>query len=241
MQPLPKVRLVSILLAMVATGLTNNVELLIYTWTFIAIPLLILTKQIKKYFYFSLFFLVPFFIILYIIWVLIIQIPPYEKFGTEVLSAQTYVLFITFRFALFTSILQLGVLTIKAKYLASTLYYWGLRKNTLIITLSSLALISELNRRIDEVLTARYARGYFKKRTLWNNFIQLPYMLRSLFTWSLRSAMQRSEIWSKHDTFNKLYTFAKMTTNGTLLGSLLWFSLSLIWFVIVLYLENTSG
>lgn len=234
MIPSPRARLAAAVVALVATFVAANGYTLALAWLFVAVPLIAATRIFWPHMLFSLVFLAPFGAALFVVWVFVVGAPPNAPLGSDVTGAQAYVLEITFRLALITAIFQLCFLTILPAHLPATLSRWGIYGDALIIALGALALIPELNRRADQVLTARFARGYVATRSIWVRLVQVPFLLRPLFTWALRSAIQRSETWRQRDMLRRLSQLAEVEPQGSTAGSLLWISISILWLAVAI-------
>lgn len=81
-----------------------------------------------------------------------------------------------------------------------------LPQDLVLVATSSLTLFPLMRKKVDEVLTARYARGLLKKRNPLSGIFQLPYTIRTLLAFSLTSADARASVWAHENTINRLHT-----------------------------------
>lgn len=148
--------------------------------------------------------MLPFAIILGSVWVGLMGAPPGVPMGTDRLAALQYITLIILRLAVCSGLFQVLLLSITPEELLAALRRLGLSDDFTIMGLSTIALIPELTLRADQVLTARLARGLFGRQGLPNRVLQLPYILTPLVSWTLRSALQRAELWEHRGLIEKL-------------------------------------
>jgi energy-coupling factor transporter transmembrane protein EcfT len=217
-------------LALVATFVVSDGKVLIGAWLFVAIPLVVFAHIWRAHLAFVGVFLIPFGLALWLVWVILVGAPPNAELGSDLPGAHEYVARITFRLALITAVVQLCFLTIRPSDFPATLARWGLRGDVLLITLGALALMPELTRRAEQVLTSRYARGYITRPSFMRKLAQVPFLIRPLFAWTLRAALQRSEVWVQRDILGRLADFSPTEELGSASGSTAWLLIAALWF-----------
>jgi len=148
--------------------------------------------------------MLPFGVALVVVWVGLMGAPPGSPMGTDRSGALEYALLIVLRLAVCSGLFQVVLLSVASEELMATLRLIRLPDNITVMVLSTLAIIPELTLRADQVLTARLARGLFGKPTLRNRVTQVPRILGPLVCWTLRSALQRAEIWEHRDLIGRL-------------------------------------
>jgi hypothetical protein len=116
---------------------------------------------------------------------------------------------------LVTTTFQL-VLTIPKEILFFTLKYWRLSQPVLITTIGAFTVWEDIRSRTNHILTARFARGFIPKRTVYHKMIQLPYLFIPLVIGIMRTSTERAEMWLQNDIITKIekyqwktYTFSK--------------------------------
>lgn len=171
---------------------------------------------------------------LFVVWGLVVGAPPNEPLGVDRLGGALYALSTVLRLILMGGILQLTFGSIRPLALPSTLARCGLRGDTLTIVISSYILLPELRMRADQVLTARRARG-LGATSIIGRLRELPILLRPLFAWALRSAIQRSEHWNQRRLTALAQRSVPIHTESSLAGVLFvvlaagWLAASLLW------------
>lgn len=229
LSPSPLARAAATLLAIAGTLLATSGATLAIGWFVILVPLTVLCGIFRQHVRFVLTILAPMAVTLLVVWGWIVAAPPGAIPGSSPEEGFSFAGLITFRVALLAGICQLCFLTIPLHNLAPTFRGWGLKGDGLVIMLGTFALIPELKLRTEQVLTARYARGLVAKRTFFSRVLQLPYLLRPLLAWVLRSAIQRSENWHQQDILPRLLGFQRKDETHTVLGSLVYLIIASSW------------
>lgn len=176
----------------------------------------------------------PIAVSLIVVWGGIVGAAPNEPLGSNRLAGVLYALSTILRLVLMGGILQLTWASIHPLAIPWTLSRCGLRGDTLTIVISTYILLPELSMRAEQVLTARRARG-LGATSLFGKLRELPILLRPLFAWALRSAIQRSENWNQRQLTTLSQDPIQMPNESVLAGSLFiflaaaWFVTSLLW------------
>jgi hypothetical protein len=105
----------------------------------------------------------------------------------------------------------------------------GVRGEAWVTIATGLALLTETNRRAEQIITARFARGLMPNRNLSSRIFQLPFVLRTLFVWTVVNGLQRAEIWTHESTIfaaQDYYTkrIEPPSRNRDILANLIWLS-----------------
>jgi energy-coupling factor transport system permease protein len=224
----PYARGLAAFLALVGSALINSTQPMALVVLCVLAPLLIAARVFRAYAVFCLTILLPISVGLFTVWGFLVAAPPGSTPGSNQLGGMQFAGVVTMRLALFAGIFQLAFLTIPSDQLAYTLSRWGLKKEWLIIVLGAFTLAPELARRADQIYVARYARGLAQGRSVFQRAKQLPYMLRPLMTWALRSSLQRSEIWNQRRLLTGIEASSGPTESSVFLN-LFYVGLGLCW------------
>jgi energy-coupling factor transporter transmembrane protein EcfT len=173
-------------------------------WLLILIPLAIRGKVVRAHFRFLFWIVLPVAAALFAVWGGLIGAAPGEPPGSAPVAGLRFAATTALRLTLLGTLWQLCFLTLSAKAFAETLRSWGLRGEALLVALGSLAVMPELIVRSQQVLTARYARGFLGRAGWWSRARQVPALLPPLVAWVLRSALQRGEHWSHRGLINRV-------------------------------------
>lgn len=216
-------------LAMLGSALVNSTQLMAFVLLCVLVPLLISARALRAYAIFCFTVLLPISVGLFTVWGFLVAAPPGSTPGSNQVGGMHFAAIVTMRLALFAGTFQLAFLTIPSDQLADTLSRWGLKNEWLIIVLGSFTLAPELARRADQIYVARYARGLAQARSILQHAKQLPYMLRPLMTWALRSSVQRSEMWYQRNLLSETDAWPSPTKYSVILSTF-YVGLGLGWF-----------
>jgi energy-coupling factor transporter transmembrane protein EcfT len=196
-------------LAIVGTILARPLIPMLAIWGCAVLPLLVSTRLARRHAAFCLSILLPMTIGLVLVWGVLIGAPPGHAPGTDHRGGFLFALTTGARLALLGGIMQLTLLSIPAAELPYVLSRWGFGKELMAVTLGTFALWPEMRTRATQLYTARCARGLLRTRSLAQRVHQLPYMMRALLSWTIRAAIQRSELWNQRGTLTKLATLSE--------------------------------
>jgi hypothetical protein len=73
----------------------------------------------------------------------------------------------------------------------------GLKGQTLITLIGAFTVWADIKRRSEQIITARFARGFIRKRTYLNTAKQFPYIMVPLIIGILRTSIERSQTWAQ--------------------------------------------
>jgi energy-coupling factor transport system permease protein len=232
--PYPLVRLFAAAGAIVATQVALDGIVLTLVWLCVALPLVCCAGVIRRHAKFVGVFLLPFSIALFVVWVMLVGTPPAAHTSYGPWPAMEYALRISARLALIAAIIQLCLLTIAPERLQTVLSQWWVRGDALVISIATVSLLPELQRRADQVMAARLARGYVARRSVVQIVAQLPALMRPLFTWVLRSSVERTAVWRQRRLISRMHELASAHTQWSMADSIMWALTSLAWVGIAL-------
>jgi len=149
---------------------------------------------------------------------------------------------IIYALSIFIKIMSLTALfqftfALVAVELIDLLKYSGLNDYLKLIILESYSSTKDLTVKVNQILTARLSRGYMKKRTLWQQFIQFPFLLRPMISGLLNGSFEKSVNWKQLRLMSQFKTWIgskKLIHNYSKLQSYLTVIVVLFWFVFIL-------
>ncbi|MES2354503.1 MAG: energy-coupling factor transporter transmembrane component T [Pseudomonadota bacterium] len=226
--PHPIARLVATGLGIAGVLLTNNLPLLAVGVFFGVMPIMLVAGTIRPFLRFVLAVVLPIAIALLFVWGWLVGAPPGVPIGSAPIEGMAYAGVISLRLILLGGIGQLCLMTVRPGDLPATLRSIGIKGDALVIALASYALVPELRLRMEQVITARHARGLLPNRNVITRIKHFPFMLRPLFGWVLRSALQRTETWRQRglrfDTMGNVLHVSQKHSAMVIALSLLWVS-----------------
>ena len=227
----PVARGLATLIGIIGVFLADNVVVLVFAWLAVIVPLCVTTGISRKHMRMNGMVVLPLCLMLVALWGWIVGAPPDQVPGSNPEAGVQYALLISFRLAVVGGIFQLCFLSIPQAELLSTFWHWGIRRDHLIVAIGAFTIWPELKLRAEQIITARYARGLLPDRRLISRFRQLPYLLRPLLVWSLRAAVQRSELWDQKRLLDRVGHIRHAYEGSHLSGAAL-LGLSLAWLAI---------
>lgn len=105
--------------------------------------------------------------------------------------------------------------SLRATELIDLLSYSKLPSYIKVIILESYSGIKDLANSVDQILTARYSRGFVKKRGYLSSLKQLPYLFRPMVSGLLLGSFEKSANWKQ---LKLMEQFKSWTTNKKLIG-----------------------
>lgn len=238
--PNPYVRGVALILGIAGTLLSENVFQMLIVWVGVIIPMTLFTHIFKPYMQFLVSVLLPVGIALLLVWVLLLGAPPGKPTGSDIYGGAIFAITIILRLAILGGITQIAFLTLSHQQLILTLRSWGLKGEGLIIVLGCFALLPEMKLRANQILTARLARGLATNNSVYNRLMQVPFLLRPLIAWTLKSAINRSEMWRQRNVYHQAMLVPIVRESSSMVAGLLYTSATAVWFIynIVAYLSK---
>jgi energy-coupling factor transport system permease protein len=231
----PKCRLIAMLITLVGIILCSNL-LVMSGFVICCILFVVLFKLYKQAISFLTYIVLPTSVGLILTWAVILAKSPEQDgfyFGL------CFALLITFRLISIGLIFQITFLTIPDNQRIQTFYGFGLRGHSLLVFISTLTLWPEFKRRTQQIYEARLARGMMPTRSILYRIIQMPAILKSLFTYSLISASDRINLWSERNTLENFHNsdyflYPKVFTFKSVFIVLI----CLLWLTIVILIKN---
>jgi energy-coupling factor transport system permease protein len=227
----PVARGLAAAVAVAGTLLGTSVLGAAVAWVAVLIPLTALAGVLRQHLRFVLTILTPISLALFVIWGWIVGAPPGAPVGSAPAAGAGFAALVALRLALLGGIGQLCFSTIPSDRLVSTLRSWGIKGEGLVIAVSSLTLVPEMQLRAEQVLTARYARGFVRNRNLFSKLQQVPHLLRPLMAWVLRSAIQRAEGWEQRRLLVRMGDGVIYTGDSSLARSSFYLLMATAWLV----------
>lgn len=229
LSPHPLARAAATVLGVLGTLLSVNPWTMAAVWLGVLLPVIIAARIYRQHAIFVLAILAPISLQLFLVWGLVVGAAPGTPVGSSPSAGLAFAARTTIRIALLAAILQLSVLTIRPERLVYTFTRCGVRGDWLVAALGTFALGPELALRAQQVLTARYSRGLAPDRRLLTRMRQMPYLLRPLFAWVLRSSIQRSEAWHQRHLIRRLTEANAGSLSDSLVGSFVLLSAAMVW------------
>jgi len=228
-QPHPVARGIATVLALAGTFCARNVVAVGVAWLAVVLPIAVVAGIGRRHLQFVLAIVAPITVALLVVWGWLVGAAPGAAVGSSPEAGTRFAALVGLRLALLGGIMQLCLLSIPTGDLVFTFKRWGLRGEGLVIVVGAFSLLPELRLRADQVLSARLARGFVGKMSLLGRARQLPHLLRPLFAWALRSAVQRSEMWEHRGLILRLQSAAEQARAWSGLTSITYVGLSAAW------------
>lgn len=222
--PHPIVRVGAALIAIAAAFTTQNIWLLAGGALIGVVGLSILAGIHRAFLRFAIAVVLPISLALFVVWGWLVGAPPGQPLNSAPNAGFAYGAVVSLRLLILGGVGQLCMLTVRANDLPATMRAIGCGSQAIIVMMATFALLPELRFRTDQIITARYARGLVGKRNFLNGMLQVPFILRPLLSWMLRSALQRADAWRQRDiTFvSSRLVISHSLTAGVVLVCLAW-------------------
>jgi hypothetical protein len=233
--PAPRARAVATGLALVGTLLSHDAGVLAAVLTVVVLPLLVWNGALVRFARLSALFVLPIALGLLLVWGGIVGAPPGEPLHSDPSEGAWFAITVALRLLTLSAITYLSIGGVEPRRLLATLRGWGLRGDALAATLGTFVVFPELGRRAEQIITARYARGLIGGASTIDRLRHFPFLLRPLMTWSLRSAIQRAELWEHRALVQRLDAL-DVAEPYSLLASVLLVATSAVWLVLNLIL-----
>ena len=208
----PRARGIVLALVFVAIFLGKSLMLLMLVWLCM-LALLRQEKMLAAHTKFVAFAVIPIALALVLVWSAAQVPPPTTPIDCFAADGPGYAMLVSFRILAAGSLLQAMLMPeFAAGRLTYVLRSWGLGARGAQVANSSITLLDDLKRKLQQVIEARTARGLMPP-TRWGKFRALPVILRPVFFASLESAIKRAELWD-HRGIDPL-AIVDTNTNGT--------------------------
>lgn len=227
----PWVRGLAAVLAIIGTMTVTSVAGAGVAWLTVMLPLAAAGGVVRKHLKFVLTFVLPISCALFVVWWGVVGAPPGSPRGSAPGAGALYAGLVSMRLVLLGGVGHLCLATIRPERLVPTLKAWGLKGELLVITVSGMTLAQEMRLRGEQVLTARYARGFVARRSLVSDLLQLPFVLRPMLAWVLRAAIQRGEVWQQRGLLERMSVTPPAEGRYSLVAGALYLALAVCWFL----------
>jgi len=144
-----------------------------------------------------------------------------------------------YAFGIFIKIMSLTALfqftfSLVATELIDLLSYSRLPLYLKVIILESYSSIKDLTYKVDQILTARYSRGFVKNRSYLSGLQQLPYLFRPMISGLLLGSFEKSANWKQlrlMDQFKSWTSQKKLINSYPIVKSVIIVIIVLVWFI----------
>lgn len=229
----PYIRLAAASLAVAGIVITNNLYQLLIGWICIAIPLSIGAKLVKRHINLLLYAILPMFLLLLTVYAFLL---PMFQPGHETSQGLKFALQTALKLILYTSVFQL-LLSIPSNELHSTLRFWGIKGEGLVIYLGALTVWVDVKIKANKIVDARFARGLVKNRSFFTRIKQVPYVVRPLISCILISAVERSYSWKQKKILARVENLQATDFEYSLTINTLLLLVSLFWLLTSVYVR----
>lgn len=218
----PYVRLLFLINCTTGTFFINKTYLLLIFYLLLILPLFILSAQFKKHFKLILFGIFPIYLSFILLYIVVLKS---SKGDWDFIHLKML------KLILLTSIVQL-TLSIPSENLIPTFKMWRLKGESLITILGSFTVWADVNYRAEKIITARFSRGFIRKRTIFNKAKQFPFILVPLVIGILRTSIERAESWEQKNILQLVEANKLEKINYPILSNGLLLVISLFWLII---------
>lgn len=165
-----------------------------------------------------------------IVWGLAVRGSPDIPPGSDMAAGFRYAGLISLRLAALAALFQAAFLALRGLQLAHHWSRLGLPPTAVAGLVSIFQLWPDFQRRTDQVVAARCARGLMTDRRLTTRAKQLPFACRTLFLSALGSSLDRATRWELEKLPHRLVAAANAKIiGGTKLASFFWITLATGW------------
>jgi energy-coupling factor transporter transmembrane protein EcfT len=232
LEPSPYGRLTALVLAVGAILCSSAVTTMLAALALAEGALLFSSPARKAHYVFLTWAILPFALCNIFLWGWLIGAPPGLPHGSDAQGGVLYAAAMTARLALLAAAFQLCFSGQSVPQLLALFRSWGIKGDLLLIVAGAFTLWPELRERIDHVVTARYARGLVRKRSILGSIIAFPFVLRPVIFGSLHHSVERADMWQRQGLLNDV---VEQDHYGRQLRfvDILWIGLTLMWLVVI--------
>jgi len=145
------------------------------------------------------------------VWGWVAKAPPGVPMGTDPIGGVRFALLISLRLAVLGGAFQLAMLSIPTRLLPATLRGWGLRGEGLVVALGVFAV------------------------SRWAGIKQLPYLLRPLLVWSIRSAVHRADVWEQRAMLLRVEQLPTESNPFSSVAGAISLALAILWLIAAIF------
>lgn len=185
----PYVRFFFLIGTLISVILFHQVWQLVLLYVALILPLVIINSAIKNHLRLFLFGILPISLTFILIYIIILN-------GSN--GSWDFILLKIMKILNITSIFQIA-LSIKPGEMLSTFKTVGIKGEKLMTLMGTFSVWADIKRRSEQIVVARFARGFIGKRNFINTAKQLPNVLVPLIIGILRTSVERSQVWTQWD------------------------------------------
>lgn len=195
--PSSPARMTCAVLLVVGLVATTEVRLLCFAAAIAALAALSISSSRPAHLKFLLWIWLPFAAWVFVVWGGIVAAPPGAPIHSNRVGGLLYALQISVRLEAMAAVIQAAFLSMTLEQIGSGLLSLRLPRHVALVVISALALGPELQKRADQVLTARIARGLARPNRRWQALRNVAGTLMPLVAWGFRSSAIRSDYWTQ--------------------------------------------
>lgn len=188
----PYIRIYFLLGTLLSVFLFYQIQNQVFVYAALILPVAISSSLVKNHLRLILFGILPISITFILIYIIILN-------GSS--GSWDFISLKILKILNITSAFQV-TLTIRSGEMLSTFKTIGIKGERLVTLMGTFSVWTDIKRRSEQIVIARFARGFIGKRTYINTSKQLPYVLIPLIIGILRTAVERSQIWTQWDIIN---------------------------------------
>lgn len=193
--PSPPARLLCTIALVSGVLLVPDLRILIVIFAITTLVCVVVPGVRGPHLKFLLWVWLPLAVWLAMVWGWIVAAPPGAPPHTDALGGFLYAARISVRLAATVGVMQAFLLSVGLDQLGAGLFSLRLPRHVVLVVLSVFALGPELRKRMDQVLTARAARGLMNRGGRLRAVRNTASTLVPLVSWGFRSSALRSEYW----------------------------------------------
>lgn len=221
----PYIRLLFLICGLTGILLINKILWLLCFYFIVITSLFVFSGQIKKHLNLLLFAIIPIYLSFILLYIVILKDGNWNFIHLKVL-----------KLILLTSVIQL-TLSIPVEHLITTFKKWGFKGEYLITILGAFTVWTEVIYHSEKIITARFARGFVGKRSIFNNAKQFPFILVPLVIGILRTSTERADSWEQKNILQLVEMSSTEKGNYPIWLNFILIWVSLIWLIISIYFK----
>ncbi len=175
--------------SIIAVILFANIIYLLMFYGFFIFPLILLQGGFRIHLRLLGFGIVPIFLTFILLYIIIMK-------GSN--GGWDYINIKSLKILCLTSVFQVA-LSIPTDMLVVTFKKWGFKGDGLLTMVGAFTVWAEVKTKSNQIITARFARGFIGKRNFFNTAKQLPYVLIPLIIGVMRTAIERVDVWEQRE------------------------------------------
>lgn len=185
----PHCRLLFLISSLMTFLLTGNFNFLLGFYILFILPLVFILDLIRVHLRLFVFGLIPIFFTFILLYIIILK-------GSS--DGWDFILVKCLKILGITSVFQIS-LSIPPNMLFTTFKKWGFKGDRLLTLIGAFTVWADIKTRANQIITARFARGFIGKRNLVNTAKQFPYVIVPLIIGIMRTSIERVEVWEQRN------------------------------------------